>query len=98
MVKVIGIDTKIKKEEAMVNFLDYEELEEEILKELEEYKDCIVELPKTQEELKRRFSLKNDEVSIDEVEFGEINLDDISAFMVKLPKTQEEFNKRFLYD
>ena len=82
----------------MLNFLDYEELEEEILKELEEYKDRIVELPKTQEELERRFSLKNDEVSIDEVEFGEINLDDISAFIVKLPKTQEEFNERFLYD
>ena len=82
----------------MLNFLDYEKLEEEILKKLEEYRGCIVKLPKTQEELKRRFSLKNDEVSIDEVEFGEINLDDISAFIVKLPKTQEEFNERFLYD
>jgi len=79
----------------MANFLDYEELEKETLKELEEYKDWIVELPKTKEEFERRFNLKNDEVSIDEVEFGEIDLDDISGLMVELPKTQEEFNKRF---
>ena len=82
----------------MINFLDYEELEKEGLKELEEYKDCIVELPRTKEEFEKRFSLKNDEISIDEVEFGEIDLDDISAFIVELPKTQEEFNRRSLYD
>ena len=39
----------------MLNVLDYEELEEEILKELEEYTDCIVELPKTQEKFNKRF-------------------------------------------
>jgi len=41
----------------MANFLDYEELEKETLKELEEYKDWIVELPKTKEEFERRFCI-----------------------------------------
>ena len=76
-------------------FLDEEELEKAALKELEEYKDWIVEIPKTQEEFNRRFSLKNDEISIDEVDFEDVNLEDCDNFRVELPKTQEEFKKRF---
>ena len=76
-------------------FLDEEELEKAVLKELEEYKDWIVEIPKTQEGFNRRFSLKNDEISIDEVDFEDVNLEYCDNFRVELPKTQEEFKKRF---
>ena len=75
-------------------FLDEEELEKAVLKELEEYKDWIVEIPKTQEEFNRRFSLKNNEISIDEVDFGKID-EDIFIFTVDTPKTKGELIQRF---
>ena len=77
-------------------FFDEEKLEKAIKKELEEYKDWIVEIPTTQEEFKRRFSLKNDEISIDKVDFENVKFEDVSALIVELPKTQEEFDRRFI--
>ena len=75
--------------------IDIEELEKKTMQELEEYKDWIIEIPKTQEEFDRRFSLKNDEVNIDDVEFEDIELSELSGLIVEPPKTKEEFNRRF---
>ena len=75
--------------------IDSEELEKEVMKELDEYKDWIVDIPKTQKEFNERFSLKNDEINIDKIDFKEINLENISGLMVDMPVTQCEFNKRF---
>ena len=52
-------------------------------------------MPKSSKELNFKFSLTNDEISIDKLDFK----DDIELnLIIDLPKTQKEFKKRFLYE
>ena len=74
---------------------DAQKIEYTTLKGLEKYGSLMVKLPKSQKEFDERFSLKNDEISIDEVEFEDIDINNLSGLMVKLPRTQEEFDRRF---
>jgi len=55
----------------------------------------IIDLPKSAEELKRRMSLANDEISIEKVDFR-INLDFIrrADIRVDLPKNNTEMKSR----
>ena len=76
-------------------FLEVSEIEKFIHKELDGYEELLVKLPKTKEEFNERFSLKNDEISIDEVNFEEVNLENYDNFRVRLPKTEKEFKERF---
>jgi hypothetical protein len=75
--------------------IDYLELEKMNLKELKEYSELIVEIPKTKEEFNKKFTLKNNEIDIEKIKFNDVNLEDISGIIVEIPKTKEEFNRRF---
>jgi len=78
----------------MGKFFDVKELEEQIHRELKEYTTLTVKIPISNEEYERRFNLKNDEINIDEVKFGDIK-EDIFSLTVHIPNTNKEFKKRF---
>ena len=78
----------------MGKFFNVKELEEQIHRELKEYTTLTVEMPISNEEYESRFNLKNDEINIDEVKFGDIK-EDIFSLTVHIPNTNKEFKKRF---
>ena len=70
-------------------------LKDNIKKKIEPFNDCIVPIPKTKEELDERFSLKNDDVVMDNIDFKSYNVSDFTNVIVPLPKNKEELNSRF---
>lgn len=72
---------------------------------LESYSDSllqvtnmIVKLPTTQKEFEARFSLTNDEICIDSVQFNEPDTAYLLKNTVALPTTREEYTARFVID
>jgi len=64
--------------------------------ELTSMKDWIVGIPKTQKELDSRFSLKNDEVHIDEVDFSYDYVEECDLFRVEIPTSQNDLKRYFI--
>ena len=64
--------------------------------ELTSMKDWIVDIPKTQKELDSRFSLKNDEVHIDEVDFSYDYVEECDLFRVEIPTSQNDLKRYFI--
>jgi len=59
-------------------------------------KEWIVDIPKTQKELDSRFSLKNDEVHIDEVNFSDDYIEECDLFRVDIPTSQSDLKRFFV--
>lgn len=59
--------------------------------------DWIVDVPTTQKELNDRFNLKNDEISIDRINFSNIYIKECDLYRVDIPTSQDDL-KRFLYE
>jgi hypothetical protein len=57
-----------------------------------------VELPTTQKEFEDRFSLTNDEICIDKVQFKEPDTAYLLKNTIALPTTQKEYTARFAID
>jgi len=75
--------------------LDIQQVEKKSLEEIQDFINWIVPLPKNKKELKQRFNLKNDEISIEKVDFKEVEINKIGKVLIKLPLQKKEFDLRF---
>lgn len=72
------------------------EIEKESNRLLDDITNIRVELPVSVQEFESRFSLSNDEVNIDSVDFKEPDIEDLFSIRIELPVSMKEFQARFL--